>query len=170
LRRFILYELGSLVMFSAVFMPPAIAARNIGVGPCRGRRVATCLKRWRALPLRSQTRRWYLAPRSPMLPMAKFHSTKATRRFFRLDTDIPESRSTRTWGWICWIRNLSGVAETWWDAGGICACPDTDSFSARYQNREGHSLLAIHTAAFLHVLVLLAAGSALCYGESINLN
>jgi hypothetical protein len=29
--------------------------------------------------------------------------------------------------------------------------------------------LAIHTAAFVHVLVLLAAGFALCYGESINL-
>jgi hypothetical protein len=50
---------------------------------------------------------------------------------------IPESRSTRTWGWICWIRSLSDVAETWWDAGGIYfACPDTDSFSARGQNRE----------------------------------
>ena len=49
------------------------------------------------------------------------------------------------------------------------ACPDTDSFSARCQNREGHSPLAIHTAAFVHVLVLLAAGFALCFGESINL-
>ena len=29
--------------------------------------------------------------------------------------------------------------------------------------------LAIHTAAFVHVLVLLAAGFALCFGESINL-
>jgi hypothetical protein len=67
------------------------------------------------------------------------------------------------------IRSLSGVTETWWDAGGIFACPDTDSFSARCQNREGHSPLAIHTAAFVHVLVLLAAGLALCYGESINL-
>ena len=36
-------------------------------------------------------------------------------------------------------------------------------------NREGHSPLAIHTAAFAHVLVLLAAGLALCFGESINL-
>jgi hypothetical protein len=58
---------------------------------------------------------------------------------------------------------------TWWDAGGIFACPDTDSFSARCQNREGQSPLAIHTAAFVHVLVLLAAGFALCFGESINL-
>ena len=33
-----------------------------------------------------------------------------------------------------------------------------------------HSPLAIHTAAFAHVLVLLAAGFALCFGESINLN
>jgi hypothetical protein len=81
---------------------------------------------------------------------------------------IPESRSTRTWGWICWIRSLSGVAETWWDAGGIFACPDTNLFSARCQNQEEHSPLAIHTAAFLHSLVLLAAGLALCYGESIN--
>ena len=67
------------------------------------------------------------------------------------------------------IRSLSDVAETLWDAGGIFACPDTDSFSARCQNREGHSPLAIHTAAFVHVLVLLAAGFALCFGESTNL-
>jgi hypothetical protein len=84
-------------------------------------------------------------------------------------THIPESRSTRTWGWICWIRSLSDVAETFWDAGGIFACPDTDSFSARCQNREEHTPLAINTAAFVHALVLLAAGLALCYGESINL-
>jgi hypothetical protein len=64
---------------------------------------------------------------------------------------------------------LSGVAETWWDAGGIFACPDTDSFSARCQNREEHSPLAMHTAAFVHALVLLAAGLALCYEKSINL-
>jgi hypothetical protein len=43
---------------------------------------------------------------------------------------IPEVCSTRTWGRICWIRSLSDVAETWWDAGGIFACPDTDTFSA----------------------------------------
>jgi hypothetical protein len=64
---------------------------------------------------------------------------------------------------------LSGVAETWWDAVGIFACPETDSLSARCQTREEHSPLAIHTAEFLHVLVLLAASLALCYGESINL-
>ena len=64
---------------------------------------------------------------------------------------------------------MSDVAKTLWDAGGIFACPDTDSFSARSQKREGHSPLAIHTAAFAHVLVLLAAGLALCFGESINL-
>jgi hypothetical protein len=68
-----------------------------------------------------------------------------------------------------WIRSSSDVAETWWDAGGNFACPDTDSFSARSQNREGHAPLAIHTAAFVHVLVLLAAGFAHCFGESINL-
>ena len=39
----------------------------------------------------------------------------------------------------------------------------------RCQNREGHSPLAIHTAEYVHVLVLLAAGYALCFGESINL-
>jgi hypothetical protein len=64
---------------------------------------------------------------------------------------------------------LSGVAETSWDAGGIFACSDTDSFSVRCQNREEHSPLAIHTAAFVHVLVLLAAGLALSYEESYNL-
>ena len=31
------------------------------------------------------------------------------------------------------------------------------------------SPLAIHTSVFVHVLVLLAAGLALCFGESINL-
>ena len=31
------------------------------------------------------------------------------------------------------------------------------------------AVLAIHTAAFVHVLVLLAAGFALCFGKSINL-
>ena len=67
------------------------------------------------------------------------------------------------------IRSLSDVAETWWDAVGIFECLDTDSFSARCQNREGHSPLAIHTAVFAHVLVLLAAGFALCFGKSINL-
>ena len=46
---------------------------------------------------------------------------------------------------------------------------DTNSFSARCQNREEHSPLDIHTAAFVHVLVLLAAGLTLYYGESINL-
>jgi hypothetical protein len=66
-------------------------------------------------------------------------------------------------------QNLSDVTETKWDAGGIFACPDTDSFSARSQNREGHSPRAINTAAFVHAPVLLAAGLALCYGESINL-
>jgi hypothetical protein len=84
-------------------------------------------------------------------------------------THIPEPCSTRTWGWICWIRSLSGVAETWWDAGGIFACPDTDSFSARCQNREEDYPLAIHTSEFVRVLVLLATGLALCYGESNNL-
>jgi hypothetical protein len=72
----------------------------------------------------------------------------------------------------CESRSLSDVAETWWDAGGIFACPDTDSFSARCQNREGHSPLAMHTAECVPVLVLLvllAAGFALCFGESTNL-
>ena len=64
---------------------------------------------------------------------------------------------------------LYELAETWWDADGIFACPDTDPFSARCQNRKGHSPLAIHSAVCVHALVLLAAGSVLCYGESINL-
>jgi hypothetical protein len=45
----------------------------------------------------------------------------------------------------------------------------TSLSGVRRQNREGHSPLAIHTAAFVHVLVELAAGFALCFGESINL-
>jgi hypothetical protein len=39
-----------------------------------GRRVATCLRRWRALPLRSPTRRWRALPLAEMVP---FHSTQA---------------------------------------------------------------------------------------------
>jgi hypothetical protein len=34
---------------------------------------------------------------------------------------------------------------------------------------EGALPARIHTASFVHVLVLLAAGLALCYGEIINL-
>ena len=70
------------------------------------------------------------------------------------------------------IRSLSDVAETWWDAGGIFACPDTDPFSARFQNREQDreelSPLAIHTAVFVHVLVLLAAGFSLSLGRVLT--
>jgi hypothetical protein len=55
------------------------------------------------------------------------------------------------------------------DVGGIFACPDTDTFSARRQKRDGHSPLSIHTAVFVHSFVLLAAGFALCFGESIYL-
>jgi hypothetical protein len=63
--------------------------------------------------------------------------------------------------WRC--RNLVGRG------GGIFACSDTDSLSTRCQNREEHSPLAIHTAEFVHVLALLAAGLGFCYGDSINL-
>jgi hypothetical protein len=91
----------------------------------------------------------------------------AVRKGRVLHTSLSRVRHAQ-WGWICWIRSLSDVVETWWDAGGIFACPDTGAFSARCQNREGQSPLAIHTAAFLHVLVLLAARFALCFGESIN--
>ena len=50
-------------------------------------------------------------------------------------------------------------------AGAYVDTPSQKPFS----NREVHSPLATHTAAFLHALVLLAAGFALCYRESINL-
>jgi hypothetical protein len=33
----------------------------------------------------------------------------------------------------------------------------------------GHYPLAMHTSEFVHVLVLLAAGSTCCFGKSINL-
>ena len=69
------------------------------------------------------------------------------------------SRSTRTWGWICCIRSLSGVAETWWDASGIFACPDTDSFSARCQTKSGGALPARYT----HFCICACPCSA-CYG------
>jgi hypothetical protein len=44
-------------------------------------------------------------------------------------TILPRRYAPAKKGWICWIRSLSDVAETWWDAGGIFACPDIDSFS-----------------------------------------
>jgi hypothetical protein len=37
------------------------------------------------------------------------------------------------------------------------ACPDTDSFFARYKNQEGRSPLAIHIDAFGRVLVVLVS-------------
>jgi|AntAceMinimDraft_5_1070358.scaffolds.fasta_scaffold78879_1 hypothetical protein len=37
------------------------------------------------------------------------------------------------------------------------------------KNRYIFVFLPLYTAAFMHVLVLLAAGFALCFGESINL-
>jgi hypothetical protein len=48
---------------------------------------------------------------------------------------------------------------------------NSHELTAKYtcQNREGHSPLTIHTAAFVHVLVLLAADFSLCFGENINL-
>ena len=55
-------------------MPPAVAALNIGVGPCWGRRVETCLRRWHALPLRCPTRRRRALPLAEMVP---FHSIQA---------------------------------------------------------------------------------------------
>jgi len=45
----------------ACFIRPAPAAQNLGMDlrrPCKDRRVAACLKRWRALPLRSTPREW----------------------------------------------------------------------------------------------------------------
>jgi len=47
----------------------------------------------------------------------------------------------------------------------IFACLDTDSFSARCQNRKKRSLLTIYTAAYERVIVMLVAGLALRYGE-----
>jgi hypothetical protein len=63
---------------------------------------------------------------------------------------------------------LSDVAKTWRDAGGIFACPDTDPLTARCQNQEEYSPLAIHTAAVVHVLVLLAAGLAIALGRVLT--
>jgi hypothetical protein len=60
-------------------------------------------------------------PAVPAVPAVRF----IFRRHFNdtvgmnIEKILPNPRSTRTWGWICWIRSLSGVAETWWDAGGI---------------------------------------------------
>jgi hypothetical protein len=66
----------------------------------------------------------------------------------------PQCLSTRTKTAYSLFRD-SLVLVNWRDAGGIFACPDTDSFSARCQNREGQSPLATHTAAFVHVLFCL---------------
>jgi hypothetical protein len=63
---------------------------------------------------------------------------------------------------------LSGVTETLWDAGGTLHAL-TPTLSLPQSKPEVHSPLAIHTAAFVRVLVLLAAGLALCFGESNHL-
>jgi hypothetical protein len=73
-------------------------------GPAGGRRAATCLRRWRALPLRSPTRRWRALPLAEMVP---FHSTQAAgqnsresyfgRRFeFVLEGSNEHSEQART--------------------------------------------------------------------------
>ena len=64
---------------------------------------------------------------------------------------------------------MSGVAETWWDAGGFFCMPG-HRLILRPMSKPGGALpLAIQTAEFVYVLVLLAAGLALCFGKSINL-
>jgi hypothetical protein len=46
-------------------------------GPAGGWRVATCLRRWRGLPLCSPTRRWRALPLAVQRDQTKFHSTQA---------------------------------------------------------------------------------------------
>ena len=84
-------------------------------------------------------------------------------------THIPESRSTRTWGWICWIISFSGVAETWWDAGGILHArtpthSPPDVKTGRSTPRSLYTLLYFCMPLFCLLRVWLFA-----LGESINL-
>jgi hypothetical protein len=58
---------------------------------------------------------------------------------------------------ICRMVCSRGAEDTWWDAGGNFACPDNGPFYPRCQNREGRPPVAIHTAAFGRVLVMLVA-------------
>jgi hypothetical protein len=52
-----------------------------------GRRAATCLRLWRALPLRSPTRRWRVLPLAEIVP---FHSTPNVSAFnFRVGFQFP---------------------------------------------------------------------------------
>jgi hypothetical protein len=62
-------------------------------------------------------------------------------------------------GWVCWIRSLSDVAETRWDAGGIFCMPG-HQLIFRPMSKPRRALPARYT----HCCIC-----ALCYGESSNL-
>jgi hypothetical protein len=74
--------------------------------------VATCLRRWRALPLRSTTSRWRALPLAERVP---FYSTKAVAknsraRFFGLDSKL-FSKTTLIQKWIGLGCSRKGVAR-----------------------------------------------------------
>ena len=60
-------------------MPLAVAAQNIGVGPCRGEAFGNMLEAMaRAALSQPNEAMARVAPRSPIAPMVKFHSTQAS--------------------------------------------------------------------------------------------
>jgi len=66
---------------STVAMPPAVAAHNIGVGPCRGACGDMLEAIARIAPSQPNKAMARIAPRSPMVPIMNnknFHSTQAT--------------------------------------------------------------------------------------------
>jgi hypothetical protein len=54
----------------------------------------------------------------------------------------------------CERRNRDLVGRLW----RFFACPGTDSLSARFQNQEEHSPLAMRAATFVNILVMIVAG------------
>jgi hypothetical protein len=62
-----------------VFMLPAVAVHNVGVGSCRGDMCGDMLEAMARIthsqPNEAMAR---VAPRSPIAPMVKFHSTQAS--------------------------------------------------------------------------------------------
>jgi hypothetical protein len=72
-----------------VSMPPAVAAQNIGVRPCRGKAIGDMLEAIaRSAPLQPSEAMARIAPRNSMVPMVnnKYHLTKA--RFLGLDSKL----------------------------------------------------------------------------------
>jgi hypothetical protein len=80
---------------------------------------------------------------------------------------IPKGAYAMLEGWVWRMQSLSNVTETWWEVGGDFLLARTPTHSPPdVKTRWGTPLLAINTAAFGRVLLMLVAGLALSYKES----